>query len=810
MVGRRVVMLALFCASCAAWWAGALLAAPPQFMYRAGFLALAMLIAVSTYWAPRVGWWLCVGLLPLANMPARALALGAHDAVSFLALACVLGWWAHRLITRAHSFLYEYVRVPLALILAVTAGAGLVTLARYADWYPLLNDVFRNVWVTRDATMDAAQALRVVLIRTTNALALPALFWCGVDIWRALRTRAAWQATWQRLAQWWTLTLLPVFALVVYQSVFDPAFGLANEAAWQAARRVSGGMTDPNALGLFLLLALPLLLVQALRARGLWQMVALCSAALGVYALMQSGSRSALLGITAMALMAAGGLMRHAWRQRAWRGWALAGVTLGGAVLIAGVPLWLASPAGALPSDNPVVRRLQEFYERARLAPGEQVVDRRELQWRQALTVWRDYPFSGVGLGAFAIELPNYNRDAVQETPVDNAWNQYLQWLTDVGASGLLFWLWLLGSCGVCIVRARRRGALREMPLDVRVAWGSGAVVLALGMVGAHFQAPEVACGMAVLASVGLAPLLTTPEPQPALERRTPAVLILIAGLCLAAQVDTACGPLSRTALQRRFGMPREFGLYRAETWQQQFRYQWTQRYAGRQIVVPEHAGVMTIRLAGLRPDLSPAKPAHVRCWLNARYIDTIVLRDPHWTAYSMYVYDTPPGVAQFALEVTPTWQPTNETPPRVLGVALADDITWDNDLRREGQNLSPWFNDRDGTTNVPARWTEQRAARFITAGTQGCVLVRMRAPSDTPFYRVPPVVTLQFNGQPLQDVTLPRSRVQWLTVTNCYENLRGMRGILSIITSRTATVRIPGGVRRQRVGVALAELETY
>ncbi len=810
MWGMRVLTLALFGLSCSAWCAGALASAPPNFVYRAGFLLVALVVALGTYWAPRTGWWLCAALIPLANVPSRALALGAHDAVSFLALACVLGWWAHQLVTQADEYLYERVRVPLVLVITVSASAGLVTMARYADWYPLFNEVFRNTWVTRDATMDAATALRVVLIRLANALALPALLWSGLGIWRDLRTRAAWQATWQRLVLVWTVALLPAFAIVVYQSVFDQSYGLVQEAAWFQARRVSGGMTDPNALGLFMLLALPLLLLQMVRARGLWQMLAICSSMLGLYALMQSGSRSALLGLAVLALALAAGTLVYAWRRRIWRGWALAGGLLGLLLVVVVLPRWASVPAGAAPSDNPLLRRVQEFYERVRVAPAEQVVDQRERQWRQALTVWRDYAFSGVGLGAFAIELPNYNRAATQETPVDNAWNQYLQWLTDVGASGLLLWLWLIGACVTCVVRAGRRAGMQAVPLDTLVAWGSLVVLLLLGMLGAHFQAPEVACGAAVLAALGLAPVVNGTEPAPALGSRNVMMLWCVAGLCVASQIDTACGPLSRAALQQRFGMPREFGLYHPETWQRSFRYHWTQRYAGKQITVPNNATVMTIRLAGMHPDISPAKPVHVRCWLNAQYLDMIVLTDPNWTTHSMYIYNVPPGVAQLALEVTPVWQSPTELPPRTLGVALADEIQWDNDLRREGQNLSGWFQDRQGTNVVLARWTEQRAARYITGGTQGCVIVRLRAAADTPFYRTPPTVTLRFNGTPLQAIILPRARTAWLVTTNCQQVLRATRGIFSFETSRLSTVRVPGSVRRIRVGAALAELETY
>jgi O-antigen ligase len=783
---------------------------PPHAFYRTAFLALALSVFAITYWAPVAGWWLCVALVPVANIPVRAFELGAHDALSFLALGCCLGWWAHVLVTRVRVPVRESIRTPLLLVLLLTAASMLVTILRYTDWYPLFNDVLRNGWVRWDGSADAVTAARMVLISGATALALPGLWWTGVGI--ALTQRRGEQSAkpWQHLALVWAIMLVPALVIAAYQSVFNPSFGMLFETAWQHARRVSGCLTDPNALGLFVMLALPLIGWAAWRTRGMPQMALACVALLGLYALTQSGSRSALLG---MFMMLGCGCVVVAWRRtRHYSRMLRATVAVAVVCVMALTPVaaWLVMQSSRTAAENPVLQRMQEFAVRLRgNAPGN-VIDSRELQWRQACAVWRDVPLTGIGVGAFAVELPNHNRAATRETPTDNAWNQYLQWLAEMGATGLGAWLWLLTVIVVAVARTFRHGVPAELTPAMHLAWLGVGALLALGMFGAHFTAPEVACGTAVVAALATATAVANTAESPPLDRRSLLVLAAVIGICIAAQINAALGPLSHRTLQTRFQLPREFGLYRPESWYNMFSYQWTQRYAGKLINIPTTQRVLTIRLAALQEQVSEAHPVYVRCWLDTEYLDTIKLVGPDWTEYSMYVYQAPPGDATLTLACSRTWRPPHEMPPRTLGVAVATDVTWDDSLRREGQGFSPWFHDTIAGTNVAARWTERRAARYLTVGPQGCLRIGLRAPADTPFFSTPPRVTVRFNGTVLKTITLPHRRAEWIWENLADDSIKAARGIVSFEVDRTTPIRMPGSVRRQHVGVALAEVATF
>ena len=114
-------------------------------------------------------------------------------------------------------------------------------------------------------------------------------------------------------------------------------------------------------------------------------------------------------------------LLAVSFRHRSRRAATVTVAVLGGLVLLSAMLFFTAAPPTDSLSGNPVLQRLQRFREIRKYSPGTSLVDRRELQWQQAIAMWKDYPFAGIGLGAFPTELPNYNRDALIETPIDNA-----------------------------------------------------------------------------------------------------------------------------------------------------------------------------------------------------------------------------------------------------------------------------------------------------------------------------------------------------------------------------------------------------
>ncbi|MCX6347909.1 MAG: hypothetical protein NTV79_00190, partial [Candidatus Aureabacteria bacterium] len=289
-------------------------------------------------------------------------------------------------------------------------------------------------------------------------------------------------------------------------------------------------------------------------------------------------------------------------------------------------------------------------------------------------------------------------------------------------------------------------------------------------------------------------------------------------------------------ALRKRFGLPAEFGLYRAERWNDAFSFQWTQKYAGKSVAVPDDFHVLSLRLCASDPAVSPATPRRVRVWINGLFLDTLAVTSRQWEEHDLFVYNALPGPATLAFECDHVWCPTNESPPRALGIALARDTGWRYDMRREGQGLSPWLpaafstNDvlvRDpgwrpparpglpawylGSTNLLFRWTSQRAARMITVGPSGVISLFLRAPADVPFYRAPLRVKVYLNQVFLREIVMPRDSRTWVCERVVADaGLQGHKGILWLETSRTTRIRVPGSVRRITVGVAMAEIVTY
>ncbi|MCX7847299.1 MAG: hypothetical protein N2595_04640, partial [bacterium] len=359
---RRAISIVVWLGGVGCWVVMAILLAPPHFVYRFFFLGAAMASGVLTYWWPRLGWMYTVGLLPLANMPSRALAFGAHEALIFVTLACGLGWWANRMVTRKPAWLPEGLRVPTILLLLVTLSSGVVTGLRYADFCLLTGEPFRNVWANVTGELDAATAVRVGVLATLRDIQLPVLLWVSYGI--LVEDEQMRAQRWRWVMRVWGVGFVVVLGIVLYQSYFEPGFCLLHEPAWRESGRVSGGLSDPNALGLVMCLLMPLWGLAAWERGGLSQMGYLMLTGGAGYALLQSGSRSGMLGVV---LVGAMGGVAFAWR-RAQRGisWRDVGVSVASVMVLAAcviAPLFF-STGGEESSAVPLLRRLHGFYER--------------------------------------------------------------------------------------------------------------------------------------------------------------------------------------------------------------------------------------------------------------------------------------------------------------------------------------------------------------------------------------------------------------------------------------------------------------
>ncbi|MFL5344443.1 MAG: O-antigen ligase family protein [Hyalangium sp.] len=194
------------------------------------------------------------------------------------------------------------------------------------------------------------------------------------------------------------LLLAPVFGAAITSTYallqvlgFDP-MPWTRAASFAEAVRPFSTLSHPNFLGAYLAMALPLVAVLGLRARGMARAPFAVTGLLGMLAIAASLSRAAWAALAAALILLGLGALRLGPRRAALR-WGL-GLAAGVGVLAA-LLLLLPLP-GALPSL---------LSERARhlTDPGA-----RHFIWRAAWNIFLDHPLLGCGLDAFALAFQRH------------------------------------------------------------------------------------------------------------------------------------------------------------------------------------------------------------------------------------------------------------------------------------------------------------------------------------------------------------------------------------------------------------------
>ncbi|MDC0358899.1 O-antigen ligase family protein [Oligoflexia bacterium] len=260
---------------------------------------------------------------------------------------------------------------------------------------------------------------------------------------------------------------------------------LLNQTAyWSSIGRYAGTFSDPNAFGIVVVLMLPLIMWEAVRAtdhrrRYALAMLALVWMLLGFY----SGSRSLFLGLFVYLLYY---LYRKGFR------YICAGLAIASMAVLAFnyFPVFdLLSSAGTevLPVG---VNRLLESITWSRV---EEALYSRVVFFKIASSVWLDHILLGVGYGGFRSLVVPYVSALNLKTGlwVDNANNFYLGLLAEIGLIGTLTLL-------ISFSKLRWKAYLGA---EYALLRSSVVCLLVLLLVGPHLDFDEVALLAALLAS---------------------------------------------------------------------------------------------------------------------------------------------------------------------------------------------------------------------------------------------------------------------------------------------------------------------
>jgi hypothetical protein len=249
-------------------------------------------------------------------------------------------------------------------------------------------------------------------------------------------------------------------------------------------------------------------------------------------------------------------------------------------------------------------------------------IESRLILYRAAVDMWRDAPVMGMGIGTFAERSVDYGSAAIDAILVtgnikENAHNYFLQVLAELGAVGLIAFVWLLASVLWPALRSRAGPGM-----NVALWMAAGVVAYLTTALTGHPQllSEAVLPFWIVLGCLSA----STPEPAP-LTGAQPAVRRWLAVVATLAMIATLP---ARTSHLRDFSQLEHRGvglsLWHTSTDGVQYRRGTNQST----VFVPTgHAIAVSIRLE------SPASsPAAIDIWLDQTRVNQVTVGSDGWT----------------------------------------------------------------------------------------------------------------------------------------------------------------------------------
>ena len=433
---------------------------------RLAALAVGLFLALTAVLRPeRAVPWFCLAF-PVAGLVPRLLNAADPFAWPLLLFGALAVGWTFR-------FLYDFktspdpspLDGPLRALSAVWVLATVLSVVRATTWWSIVHGIPGRA-VNGEGLRDAAAVRESALVFAVLA--------AGAGFFFLLRRAGA-----TVRAEALRATLIGAAASALLAVLRAGGIGPREDRPfWLLTGRLSGGATDPNALGLLCGLAIPVAVAFLVaRERQRWAIGAFLPLPFG---LALSGSRSGF----AIAVVGSAIVIARAPIARRLR------IALAAAALVLALAVALV-PQG---SREGVGGRLAHLF-RSSLSLDDRTSSRAVL-WRAALAQAGRSPVEGGGLGSFAWRLPDLaGEDRARLGIRDNPGSAYLQALAETGVLGLLLTLlFVLPLAGQAIRSDGDPGRL-----------GASAAILAFLLalaVGSHWLAPEGALFFFLLCAV--------------------------------------------------------------------------------------------------------------------------------------------------------------------------------------------------------------------------------------------------------------------------------------------------------------------
>ena len=644
---------------------------PLVYSYQIPLVIILSFVLLSTIWKVEWGLLAFTFFFPLINNLPYFFGIDwsiPHAPTALvLFLFFFLGWLVHNSF-RASEFQFRHPLFrPLLFLSSIIFISGVVTFLRYANFFPLLSSRI-NELIVNDNLVRAGGALMSTVFSSLNYLAGFLFFFILVQGLKSC----------EKIKRIFFVLSVSIFFSLLF-SLVQKFFSvnLGNTAYWTGLNQINGTFTDPNSFGACLSAIFPVFVVMFYSGRAYLRVFYGTSIILTLVAFPSTGSRSAflalLMSIIILAFLMARNLKIPLKKRFLYAGTAILLVTL----ISLSVVTFLKRPS----LFNRLGWSLRVFSNHSILP--EVMTGKLEL-WKVASKMVKDFPLSGVGPGAFIIELPNYGSQLglkLFKTYTDSAENYFLQIGSELGLVGLFLSLWMFLIIIQQIKRAQKCLDLRGKDRLVLLAASLGLFSLFINyLFHSYIGSFEVNVFFWILVAIISAWPQHQAIPAPSRPRYFKRAALILAIVFGSIHLSNSLGPLSIRARTKTFGWSQDFGFYQLEKDPRGFSFRWAKKNAG--ITIRKMGDVLVIPLLASHPD-KEKNPVIVKVFLadlrfrKKKLIQELFLKSTTWTNFTYSLADLGGEDIYLLFETNRDWQPLkflNVPDPRNLAIALGEE----------------------------------------------------------------------------------------------------------------------------------------
>lgn len=594
-----------------------------------------------------------------------------------LFLPFLLGWILNRFFFRQTITIKHKIFEPLLIISLLIVVSGIITNFRYSNYFPFKSDSIYELTVNIEGTKSGG-AFMSTLFTSLNYLTGFGFFFMLINTVRSKEFI-------KKILIVLSLSTCISMIFGLYQHFIRLSFGnLPSRIKWSAIAALNATFKDGNSFGAYLSFFIPFVLGLIFFSKGLRKVLFLVLLVSALFLLPSTASISSILGtvisLTFFFIFLIKGILLDLGSGPKSSKKIItitAGVIFVSVILSLGV--FLTKDTSTF---NKLKKRITQLQSEGNF--NKFTGNKINFFWPIAGSMMKDYPVSGVGVGAYIIEISNY-AIIMNKTPrpSDSAENYFLQVGSELGILGLFLFLWVLWEILKQVKKCFRHHFMDEKWRYVVIGISSGIVAFFINfMLHTYVGSFEVKYTFWLL--IGMIFTLNQfeqPRKRTKLEINKKAKLAYMSIFVFftATLTYNSFHSLSLEKRSNLFNLKQNFGFYKEEH-DGKRKFRWTKAKAGKSIIIKN--SVMRLPILASHPDIE-LKPVNVEIKLIKGYFEEIIIldhlsiRDKSWNNYSFQIpQELLNKEAILIIKTDRTWQPHKElgTPDlRELGVAIGE-----------------------------------------------------------------------------------------------------------------------------------------